>query len=344
MSRRRTTPRSGDGRGSFSRGERSPDVHFFTISSGLYFPGFVGLFNSLRLAGHHEPVTVLEREMSPQKKKLLLSHCGVVSLDYEVTNPCHLTAYPSQLDVDGIVVLIDSDALVLDRLDEILQRAREGAICLSPDPDESRYFAEWSDIFDLRAPLRRQTYYNTGFVVFSTHDWPQLLDRWWKALKKVWDRPSFMEGASLKNEPASQPDQDAFNALLMSEVPPDAVHEIPAPWNVFPTDLSSVSVADHDTLSCRQAGETVKVIQSSGSPKPWSWGRLRTREKAYCYLPLLRRVLTGDDAPIRVPATMLPPWLRRGRLGKWCYRVFEKWLNIRILPAGVRQRFSFGSE
>ncbi len=63
------------------------DVRFFTISSSLYFPGFVALFNSLRLAGHTEPVTVLERGMSEAQKEAIRSHCNVVSLEAEVVNP-----------------------------------------------------------------------------------------------------------------------------------------------------------------------------------------------------------------------------------------------------------------
>jgi hypothetical protein len=150
-----------------TNGRPEQSVTFYTISSDLYFPGFVGMLNSLRLAGHNEPVTVLERGMSPKQKAVLEGHCTVVSMDHEVTNPCHLTAYPSQLDTSGVVVFIDSDALVLERLDEAISCARGGKICMYGDPETFRSFPEWTEIFGLRTPLRRQPYYNTGFVSFS---------------------------------------------------------------------------------------------------------------------------------------------------------------------------------
>lgn len=318
----------------------SHDVEFFTISSGLYFPGFVGLYNSLRLSGHQEPVTVLERGMSERQKAIIRPHCRIVTLDYDVKNPCHLTAFPSQLDATGIVVLIDSDALVVDQLDPIIDHAREGKICLSRDPDESRFFDEWGKIFDVRNPLRKQTYYNTGLVAFSVEHWPELLGRWWESLKRVWDRPSIMEGASRKKDPTSQPDQDALNALLMSEFPPDSVFEIPSHWNVFPKNLASVNVEDRTSLRCSWRGERVKVVQASGRPKPWTWRRLTDRQKFFCYPNLLRRTLTARDIAIRLPNGMLPPWLWDNSFGEMMFTLFERWSNVRLLPSELRRQFS----
>lgn len=283
----------------------------------------VGLLNSLRLLGHDEPVTVLERGMSKEQKDAIRDHCRIVSLTANVRNPCHLTAYPAQFDAAGICVLIDADALVVGRLDTLIEQARTGKICLSPDPDDSRYFEEWQEIFALEGPPRRQTYYNTGLVIFSTEAWPNLLDRWWDALQRIWHRPSYMEGAPMMEDPTSQPDQDALNAILMSEVGPGAIYEIPESENLFPADLPAVELRDVATLSCAFKGKRVNVIQCSGRPKPWAWEMVRLQRSTHCYLPLLRRVLVAEDVAVEIPRSTVPPWLWRGPLGEAAFRVLR---------------------
>ena len=158
-------------------------------------------------------------------------------------------------------VFIDSDALVLRRLDEAIEHAKDGRICILRDPDEDRFFAEWAEIFDLRAPLPRQPYFCTAFVAFSTEAWPELLRRWWETLERIWHLPSFMEGAPMRADPAAQGDQDAFNALLMSEVAPGSVHELPADSNVFPSQLKHVSIEDLRNRKCVLDGQPVSVLQ-----------------------------------------------------------------------------------
>lgn len=297
--------------------DNQPDseVHFFTISDSGYFPGFVGLLNSLRLAGHHESVTVLDQGMTSRQKKLIRSHGRIATTDHQALNPCHLTAYPALLDVPEIVILIDSDALVLDRLEEVIREARNGSICMFRDPDDERFFREWSDIFQLDQPLRRQPYYQTGLVAFSTRAWPDLLDRWWNVLGRIRHRPTFMEGASMRGDPTSQPDQDALNALLMSEYPPGSVHELPSRENALRNQLPKVEIVDEANMTCRMDGDPVRILHCSGSPKPWTWTSLRGRRPFSCYILLLRRVLSRDDAPIRVPRWLLPPWLWGGWVG-----------------------------
>lgn len=302
------------------------EIRFFTVTDDRYFPGVVGLLNSLRLTGHTEPVTVLDHGLTDSQRKVLRPHCDLVSTRFEVRNPCQLKAYPSQLDYRGVVVLIDSDSLVLTRLDEAIREALEGRICMYRDSDETRFFPEWSEIFDLRAPLRRQTYFQSGFVVFSTEAWPDLLDRWWEALQRVWHLPTFMEGAPMRSSPTSQPDQDALNALLMSELPPGAVHELSAAENAVPGRLEDVVVTDLDSLSCSWQGRPVRILHCSGQPKPWSVDLLRARRDTHCFLPLLRRVLTARDVPVRVPNRLLPPWLWRGAVGGPTFRLVHGWL------------------
>jgi hypothetical protein len=136
-----------------------------------------------------------------------------------------------------------------------------------------------------------------------------------------------MEGAALVEDPTSQPDQDALNAILMTELPGDAVHELPQGENVFEPAGPEVVITDLETLSCTRGHEPVRVIQASGSPKPWTWGTLRKRRLTRCYVHLLRRALAGEGLEIRLPPELLVPWLRTGPAGALAYVTVKAWFR-----------------
>jgi hypothetical protein len=295
------------------------DVTFFTIGDAAFFPGVAGLINSLRLLGYAQRIVVADCGFSPTQRDLLAPHATLVPLSRaDVKNPQQYKAFPHLLRPRGTVAIVDSDIIVTDSIDDMLSSARAGKICVFPDPEEHRWFAQWESVFALAAPPRRQTYVNSGFEVFSTTHWPALLGRWWQACERIFPQPTIREGAA-RDDPTSQSDQDALNALLMSEFPADAIAFQPANAMAFRWDFERVHVEDERTLGCEFKGTSVVALHAVAGPKPWQSRASGEATPRNAYVRLLRRLLTGDDATVRVPPDHLPRWLRRGRVAAWTF-------------------------
>jgi hypothetical protein len=153
-------------------------VTFFTISNDKYFPGLVGLLNSLKLMGHNEPVVVGDCGLTAAQRELLAPHCKLFELNSQlVRNPTQYKPFPFLLRPQGTIVLIDSDMIVTRSLGPALALAAQGKICVFPDPDHDTWWAEWQEIFGLPCAPRKQTYVTAGFLAFSASFWPELLER-----------------------------------------------------------------------------------------------------------------------------------------------------------------------
>ena len=106
-------------------------------------------------------------------------------------------------------------------------------------------------------------------------------------------------------------DQDALNAILMSEIPEDAIAL--RPRTEQPDWLSEVDLADARTLTCRYRGGETSILHFSLGPKPWeSSGWRRTTRNAY--VELFPRVVLAEDVALRLEPQELPPWLRTTRV------------------------------
>jgi hypothetical protein len=293
----------------------TPDVTLQTVSNSRFFPGTVALLNSMALTGNRHPVTVLDVGLAAGQRRLLDRHCCVVDGERHAQAPLLFKPFGHGVQ-SGVVVVADSDMIFTGSLERILAEAREGGICAFADPDSGRWFAEWEQIFDLSGPLRRETYVNTGLIAFSATRWGWLLSRWLEACTRIpegsliagtaQDRSVRANGAS---HPVAKGDQDALNALLMSEVPAGAVVIQPAGGQAFFWNLRATRVVDRSTLACESGGRRVTVLHFNGVPKPWepaSWRRVRRD----AYSRLLPRVLFADDVPIRLEPASFPIWMR----------------------------------
>jgi hypothetical protein len=220
-----------------------------------------------------------------------------------------LKAYPHLLEPAGIVVVVDSDMIVSRSLAEISALAGDGRICIFPDPPphRGRWFAEWEQALELRAPLRRRTYLNAGFVALSTDHWPDLLARWWELCDRVPREQHF----GRFEQPFWAGDQDVLNAILASEVPEEALAELPEAGEAYPDDLLETVVVDERTLYCELRGEPTSILHYSLSPKAWQRrALLRVRDDAY--VRLLPRLLFEDDVAVLLEPKSVPLWLRPG--------------------------------
>lgn len=303
------------------RAYRSSDVtettFYCTVADRHVFPGVVGLLNSLRLTGVCEPLRVLDAGLTAEQRRLLEDRCTVSR------PPAGASGHPALLKplvpppgIEGTLVFLDSDLIVTDSPDRIVQMARRGSICAFADPEQGRRVDAWAEIFDLRADLRRETYVSSHLVAFSTIHWPDLLPRWAQACRRIRDRRVLTVGDP--GSPVHAADQDALNALLMSEIPPGAVTLLPSDLRVQgPLEARMTSVIDPISLHCEHAGHRPAIIHIGGKriPKPWQ-PAARSWVRRDAYTRLLRRLLHGRDVALPLSDRAgLPLWLAGGTRG-----------------------------
>jgi hypothetical protein len=313
------------------------EVTYYTVSDHRFFAGAVALLNSLRLTGNRGPLVVLDAGLTPRDRVVLSAHATVFRPpEWIHGNPVTMKPYVHLLEPSGIVILIDSDMIVTGSLEHIEGVARSGKICAYPDPPltRGRWFEEWQDVLQLRAPLRREDCVNTGLVAFSTDHWPQLLSRWCEVCERVPPAEIFGTGT-----PFNAGDQDALNALLMSEIAREALVLLPEGEEVFGGDAK---VKDFETLACTSAGRPTKILHYVDRPKPWErsgWLRLAATD----YVRLMRRLLFAADVPLRLNPPDVPVWLRPGLRGELALRTLGGanravvWSGHRV-PKRVQER------
>jgi hypothetical protein len=302
-------------------GTKPTKVTFYTIANHRFFLGAVALLNSLRVTGHSGELVVLDVGLVPSERELLEDHARVVASPKPIeSHPTMMKPYPHFFEPSGTVVAIDSDILVTGSLGEVFELADQGKICAYPDTPtvRNRWHAEWEQTLKLRSPLRHEVYVNAGFVVFSTTHWPQLLERWWNVCQLVPGDQAYGHETIF-----NAGDQDALNALLMSEISRDNVALLPEAQAAFAGD---VTVEDLDTLRCSANREQKTILHYLDSPKPWEptgWLRLAATD----YVRLMRRLLFAPDVPLRLDPNQVPVWLRPTRRGE---------LTLRALGAANR--------
>lgn len=285
---------------------------YYTVSDGNYFLGTVALINSLALTGNAGTMFVLDVGLSSRQRRILRDHATLVDRSNDMRHPFLLKPYAHSLEPAGTAVVIDSDMIVTAPLHDVFEDAAGGLICAFPDGPQTRWrwFPEWQERLRLRAPLRREACINTGFLAFSVDHWPDLLSRWWEVCQLVRPEEVWVPG------PFQAPDQDAMNALLMSEVPRDRVRLLPETETGFGVDVGrKIAVEDVSKLRCRHDGHELRILHFIDRPKPWEragWARLAATD----YVRLMRRVLFASDVPLQIDPGIVPLWLRPGRAGE----------------------------
>ena len=294
--------------------DAGPQVTYFTISDKSFFPGTVALLNSLRLTGNQGSFVVMDVGLDDAQRSRLERHATVVKAPKDVPRPL-FKALPQLFNPTGTIVIADSDMLVTDHLGHIVEKAAEGKICVFPDhfTQTGRWFGDWETVLELKAPLRHQTYVNSGFVALSVEHWPSFLSRFWELSERV-PLGSVFAGTDM-DRPFWTADQDTLNAFLMSEIPPAAVEVLPAAQEVYPDALIHTKIIDPGTLECSWAGHRPVILHHSMNPKAWGrsgWRRVRRD----AYARLFGRVVCGKDVQLRMDPEELPLWLRLDASGK----------------------------
>jgi hypothetical protein len=282
----------------------------YTASDSAFFVGLVVLLNSLALTGNEEELVVLDLGLTEKQTRLLAGIATVVRVPAELSprHPYLVKPLVHRVQETDVAVWIDSDMMVTRPLRPLIDRAATGAICLFPDPEIERWFPEWEHEFALRAPLRRRPYVNAGFFALSTRHWAGFLDRYGELCDSIPMERTLARGAP-KEDPLWASDQDAMNALLMSEVPAEAVHVQSEHEEVHCHVAGDIRVLDERTLEVQNASSRVTLLHQSLLPKPWAadgWKNLQEN----AYLRLAPRVLFGHDVQLRLDPRVVPVWLR----------------------------------
>ena len=288
------------------------DIRAFTVGDARYFLGVVALLNSLRLTGNAMPLTVLDIGLEGWQRSLLEGHCDLVEGRPGIRAYLLKADAPLASDAD-VALILDSDIIVTGSLSPMVDSAREGLVSTYGDQAaEWRWFAEWTELFDLRAPLRHEMYVNSGAIAVSTSRMPWFLPRWSELCEAMVDRPVMDQSALAEDDPLWLADQEALNALLLSEVPSDQVVRHAFPGMVIGSAaMAQVVVEDLDGLRCSWQGDPVTVLHAVGLIKPWQ--RRASRElRRTAYAACLRRALSGAGLEVEVPTERLPAWLRAG--------------------------------
>lgn len=322
---------------------------FCAVADSAYFLGAVALINSLRLTGHEGEIAFLDVGLSESERSFLereaTVHPGPEGAGWlsVFVKPTLAKLYP-----DRTVALLDNDLVITGSLEPLLSAADAGNVAAFEQPDTTRWFGDWEQLFSLRAPLRRGRYANGGCVVLSSSRWAQLIERWLELGDLVGaaraNRPFLLRAEEVSVDPMGYNEQDTLNALLMSEVPEYAVQLWPHELTPFWEERDQVRVVDKASLRCQVAGATPVFLHATGQPKPWQangWLRLRF----LAFNRLFARVLVADDVALRLPASALPPWLRPGLFGRILgdsAAVLARAVPaaLALVPRGVRSRIT----
>jgi hypothetical protein len=290
----------------------SAEVTYYSVADERFFAGAVALLNSLRLTGNEGELVLLDMGLSGEQRRRVEPHARLEPAPAAARkHPTMLKPAIHELHAGGVAVLIDSDIIVSAPLRDVVAHAAAGKVCVYPDEPQSRgrRFEEWVEIFALRAPLRRRTYVNAGFVAVGGELGERLLARWWEACGRLLARPWRDDAA----DPAWDLDQAALNALLMSEIGPADIVDLAG--MALPPALYRAHIVDRNTVATSLGDQPLQLLHYTGTPKPWeASGWSRSRRDAYT--ELLPRVLFGDDVTLRLDPSEVPVWLHPSAAGR----------------------------
>jgi hypothetical protein len=275
---------------------------FYCVADSRYFLGAVGLVNSLRLRGHREPVFVLDCGLTEAQQQLMSPHVTLVSAPDD-SPPWLLKTVAPLRHPAKVMVLIDADVVVTRSLTELIDRAAKTRL-IAFENDTDRFVPEWGKLLGL-GEVRRQPYLSSG-LVFLGHPMEQAVLALMAELQDQVDFDRTFWRANERDYPFLFADQDVFNAILASQIPPERVVGLPnrlAPNPPFrglrPIDKTGLRWAYED-------GVEPYVIHHH-TAKPWL-------EPTYdgVYSRALRRLLAGTDVSVRVPRRQIPLRMRNG--------------------------------
>ena len=277
-------------------------VAFYCASSELYFPGAVGLVNSLRLHGHTEPIFVLDCGLSDEHRELLAAEATIVP-GAPQTPPYLLKTIAPLRHPAETMVLIDADIIVTRPLTPLIEEAaRDRVVAFANDID--RFVPQWGEALDL-GPVRRRPYVSSGLVLLGGPAGEEVLGLWDDRQRRVdYERSHFARDDP--GYPFKYLEQDVLNAILCTRIDPARIVTVE---NRLAANLpfDGVRIVDELPPRCAHADGTEPYALHHFDRKPWL-----ERVRSNVYSRLLTRLLLDPDSPLRLDPAELPPRLRNG--------------------------------
>ena len=299
------------------------DRAFYCAANEAYFPGAVALVNSLRRAGHAEPIHLLDCGLDPAHRELLAGEATLIAAESE-TPPYLLKTIAPLARPARTMVLIDTDMIVLRSLDPVIEASAGGGVAAFRNVTD-RFVAEWGELLDL-GPLRRRPYVSSGFVAADGEPGRELLELWDDRQRRV----DFRRSWHADDDPGYQfrfIDQDVLNAVIAATIPAERLTALEA--RLAPTPPFG---------GLRERGPRRELGYADGARpyllhhfehKPWL-ARVRTNP----YSRLLAELLLDGEGPLRVDPAELPLRLRRGVAAA----LDRTATDLALLPPGALRR------
>jgi hypothetical protein len=279
-------------------------VAFYSVVDSRHFLGAVAMVNSLRLAGHTEPVFLADCGLEAWQRELLEQEAMVAPGPSGLVPHFLKGILPLERPAE-VMVLLDADVIVVRGLAPLIDAAGAGRVAAFADPVDSRFHPEWDDLLPL-GPLKRLPYVNAGLLALPRDSGSRILGLISELQQSVDLRRTSL-GAGSAHDPFFYLDQDLLNAVLAR----------PAGWEleVLPSRLaphppfSGLEVVDARALTCRYDDGIEPLALHHVGRKPWLHA---TRSNAYSRF--LTRLLLAADLPIRLEPGWVPLRLRGGLL------------------------------
>jgi hypothetical protein len=280
----------------------SSGAAIYTLVDDRHFVGAVALVNSLRRAGHREPVHVLDCGLARWQAELLAAEATVVRGEGKgIPPPLRKVELPLARPAE-VSLLVDADVIVLRRLDAVIAAAADGAVVAAEDPVRDRFHPEWAALLGLDG-VSRGPYLNTGLVVVSGQRGAELLRAFAGAQTRIdFARSIWTDGDA--DDPFYYLDQDVFNAVVRSGANPLPVEVLPARLAPHPPFAGLVATAG-DPFALRYEDGVEPLVLHHVGRKPWLHS---TRETPFVHL--LRELLSAG--PICLDPRLVPLRLRPG--------------------------------
>jgi hypothetical protein len=284
-----------------------PPIAFYCVSNGRYFLGAVAMLNSLRLAGHDEPVFLLDCGLTPEQRELLAPHVTLVTAPTDSLP--HLLKTVAPLDRPAeVAVLIDVDMIVTRPLTELAERAAEGRVVAFLN-DYDKFVPEWGELLGLGTSQRRP-YVCSGLAFLGGAVGSRVLRLMHECSPRV-EAELRKPKMSLYHGAFWTVDQDILNAILCTSVGPDRI--LALDYRLAPTPpFEGLALLDEERPRCAYGdGTEPYVLHHLGGRVPWLAPMYHGT-----YSRLLARMLLGPSLTVRVPQRNIPLRMRNGLLAR----------------------------